>query len=236
MTEGDFTNSRSTRMHKLIQATSFAALLALSGAGQATELNFNIPSFSLTGVNASYGDRVSSFGSGYGSAGGATPNIVVDFVTNNNSNFTIYASGYASLVNALGHSSFNVPGYVQLTPDAGFDVVLMGFQVAGWSVSSYPNSRIRVIDLASNSFLDTGLFTFGTNTVLSYPAQPIRSSLGLRIMVDDFGDLGLDNLVFGQVASVPEASTVTMLLAGLVAVGGLARRRGVLARAPVGPV
>lgn len=219
-------------MSTCIKSASLAGLLALAGAAQATELNFSIGS--LTGVNASYGDRVSSFGGGYGSAGGATPNIVVDFVTSNGTNFTLYSSGYASLLQALGHTSYDIPGHVQLSPDAGYDVVLQGFQIAGWSTASYANSRIRVVDTAGNSFLDTGLFTFAPNTVLSFPGQAIRSSQPLRIMVNDFGDLGLDNLVFAQVPSVPEASTVAMMLAGLVALGGWARRRGGPGSAPSG--
>ncbi len=211
-------------MNKLIQAAGFAALVSLAGASQATELNFNV--VNLTGANASYGDRITSFGGSYGSAGGPTPNIEVDFQAFNNLPFSIYPSGYASLIQALGHGLFDSPGHVQLTPDAGFDVVLMSFQVAAWGGDVYDNSRIRVFDLVGNNLFDTGVFSFQPQTVLTFPGQPIRSSVGLHIRVEDFGDLGLDNLVFGQVASVPEASTVTMMLAGLVAVGGLARRRG----------
>lgn len=39
------------------------------------------------------------------------------------------------------------------------------------------------------------------------------------------GDLGIDHIGFGQVASVREASSLAMMLAGLGAVAALTRRR-----------
>lgn len=206
------------------KALAAVAALTLTGAAHATVLTFD--TYASIGA-AAYGDRVTSFDSGYGSAGGATPNIVLDFVPASGTPFSVYSGGYASLVNALGHSGFNQPGYVQLTPDAGFDVVLSGFQLAAWSSSSYPDSRIQVLDSAGTVLLDSGLFTFAPNIVLNYPNAEIRSSLPLRIWINDFGDLGLDNVVFGQATTVPEVSTAAMLLAGLAVMGRLARRRRV---------
>lgn len=209
-------------MHASLTRCAAAAALLLAGASQATVLTFETGS--IAGANASYGDRVVDFGTAYGSAGGSTPNIVVDFVTDDGSAFSVYSAGYATLLNALGHGSYDRPGHVQFTPDAGFDVVLSGFQLAGWSSGSYANSRIRVVDTAGTTYLDTGLFTFAPNTVWSFPGSSIRSALPLRIVVNDFGDLGLDNVVFGQVSSVPEAPASVLLLAGLGALGLLARR------------
>lgn len=197
---------------------ALAACLATTTACQATVLNFD--TFAAVGA-ASYGDRVGSFGPGYGAEGGATPQVLLDFATDSGTAFSVYAAGYASLASALGHANFNEPGRVTLTPDAGFDVVLQGFDLAGWSGGSYTNSRVRVVDSAGHTHLDTGLFTFMPGTVLHFPGQAIRSSLALNILVNDFGDLGLDNLQFSQVSSVPEASAWALLAGGLLALACL---------------
>ncbi|MBL8351081.1 MAG: hypothetical protein JNL87_12310 [Burkholderiaceae bacterium] len=198
-----------------------AATLLLGIAAHATELNFD----HYHAISpAAYGDRVTDFSLGYGNAGGATPNVVLDFVASRGA-FSVYATGYAGLQSALGHSSYDVPGLIRLTPDAGFDVVLQGFDIAAWSSGSYPNSRIRVVDAAGTPLVDSGVFTFGPNAVQRLPAAPIRSSLGLEILVSDFGDLGVDNLVFGQAATVPDAPAAPMMLAGLGPLGAKRARK-----------
>jgi MYXO-CTERM domain-containing protein len=203
-----------------------AALLAATGAAQATVLTFETISQLGPSAGGTYGDRVTGAGPGLGTAGGPTPNIVLDFVpTSTSFPFSVYASGYSGLVSALGHNSFNIPGYVQLTPDAGWDVVLTSFDIGAWGGASYPDSRIQVVDTAGTVHFDSGVFTFPGNTVRSYLPEPIRSSLPLRLVVQDFGDLGLDNLQFSQVATVPEPGTWAMWLAGAAVLGGLARRR-----------
>ncbi len=208
---------------------AFLAGFALAGTAQATRLTFeNLPGGALgPTVIPSYGDRVVSAGTGITLDGGATPNVVLDFVPllSTQSAFEVYGSGYSGLLHALGDNSFNVPGYVQLTPDTGWDVVLESFQVGAWSSSSYIDSRIRVEDLQSNVLFDTGSFTFPGNTVFSYPGTPIRSSVALRVYINDFGDLGLDNLQFSQVATIPEPSTWALWLAGAGLLGARVLRR-----------
>lgn len=202
-------------------------LAFLCGAAQATMLTFDNVSTLGPTANPTYGDRVTTFGPGLGPQGGATPNIVLDFVPTGTvpNNFTVYASGYHTLTNALGHTNFNQPGYVQFTPDPGWDVVLSSFDLGSWSASAYPDSRVQVVDTAGTVYFDTGLFTFPARTVLSYLPEPIRSTLPLRLVVNDFGDLGLDNVVFSQVATIPEPGTWALWLAGLAALGTLVRQR-----------
>lgn len=205
------------------------AALAASPSAHATRLTFDGPDIIGPAVAASYGDRVVAAGAGVTLQGGATPNIVLDFVPllAGQTSFEVYSAGYASLQHALGDNQFNVPGYVELVPDAGWDVVLEGFAVGGWSTSAYPDSRIRVVDGQGGTRLDTGLFTFPSRGLFSYPAAPIRSSSGLRVYISDFGDLGLDDLQFSQVATVPEPGTWALWLAGAGLLGAWAgRRRG----------
>jgi len=203
--------------------------LATSSVAQATRLTFeNLPGGTVgPATNITYGDRVVAAGSGVTLDGGATPNIVLDFVplVQDQQTFEVYGSGYSGLLSALGDNSFDVPGYVQLTPDAGWDVVIERFDLGAWSTINYSNSQVRVVDGQGTTLFDTGLFTFPSNTVINYPAVPIRSSLALRVYISDFGDLGLDNFQFSQVASVPEPGTWAMWLAAIGLLGLLARRR-----------
>ncbi|MFN9746931.1 MAG: PEP-CTERM sorting domain-containing protein [Betaproteobacteria bacterium] len=212
---------------RTLPAAAVAASLALlSGTAQATMLTFTGISQLGPSTGSEYGDRVTVAGTGIGLEGGATPNIVLDFVpTSTGTPFSVWASGYASLSSALGHVSFNVKGYVEFTPDPGWDVVLTSFDVAGWSSSAYPDSRVRVVDAAGTTLFDTGSFTFPVSTVQSFLPVPIRSSQPLRLVVDDFGDLAIDNVLFSQVATIPEPGTWALWLAGVGVLGTLARRR-----------
>lgn len=195
--------------------TTLAALavLAAAGPGHATQLTFD--TFNPT----TYGDRLSGSGLGWTGTGGDTPNVTLDFVTLSGRAFSVYTGGYATLSYALGHTSYDEPGYFRLTPDAGWDVVLHGFDIAGWSSGSYANSRIRIVDGDGVTRYDSGVFTFAPQTVLQLPGAPIRSRGPLTVFVNDFGDLGVDNIVFGQVSAVPELPPAALLAGGLGLLG-----------------
>lgn len=199
----------------------------------ATVLTFEGTAFgSVTQIPDEYGDRVTNFGVAgdnlvYGAGGGMTPNVVVDYLPAAPfPPFTNWISGYGDLQNALGHSSFNVPGEVVLTPDAGFQVTLHGFDIGAWQ-TDYPDSRVRVLDNAGTVRFDSGVFTalFRPNGVdfghHSFSLNPITSSLALRIEVTEYGDLGLDNVHFSQ-SAVPLPAAIWLLGA---AAGGLGFRR-----------
>jgi hypothetical protein len=208
----------------LVAAAAMACLPA-----HATRLTFDgIVSVGLT-QNTSYGDRVVAAGTGLTLDGGATPNVIVNFrsLLAGNTEFEVYSNGYSGLASALGDTAYDVPGYFELIPDAGFDVVLESFVLGAWSTRTYPNSQVRIVDLgpAQTEYFNTGLFAFPGNTVFSYPKAPIRSTNGLRVYISDFGDLGLDNVQFSQVATIPEPGTWALMALGLAGVAGLARRR-----------
>jgi hypothetical protein len=167
-------------------------------------------------VLQSYGDRVTDFGAVYGSAGGPTPNIVVDYVpVTNNIPLTNWTSGYASLTNALSSIEFDTQGFVQLMPDPGYDVILNNFQVGAWADEAFPGSRVFVTQGTGATVFDTGTFTFPPFVVETYPGAPLRSSSGFRIHVHDFGDLGIDNIAFSQVPTIPEPEQYLLWLSGL---------------------
>lgn len=208
---------------RFVMPSLVALAAATTVSAHATTLTFEgVPGGAIgTTLNTGFGDRVTVAGSGVSLGGGATPNIVLNFVplVSGNPNFEVYPGGYSGLASALGDGSFNVPGYVEFVPDAGWDVVLEGFDLGAWSASSYPDSQVRVVDALGTTLFDSGVFTFPATTVLQYLATPIRSASALRLYISDFGDLGLDNVRFSQaVSTVPEPSAWSLLLAGAGAV------------------
>lgn len=194
----------------------------VAGSAAATELTFT----GWTGVNQpSYGDRVSVFNADYLATGGATPNVVLEFVAlNSGSPFTSWATGYGTLLGALGHGSFNVRSEIRFSADAGFETVLHRFDLAGWMSSTYPESRIWVTDSMGAVLFDTGRFTWPANTTTRYTPE-VRSTGLLTLHIEDLGDLGLDNVVFSQAAVVPEPQTWALMAGGLLGLGSWVRRR-----------
>ena len=93
------------------------------------------------------------------------------------------------------------------------------------SPDSFSNSTVVSTSAAGTTLFDTGSFTFPVSTVQSFLPVPIRSSQPLRLVVDDFGDLAIDNVLFSQVATIPEPGTWALWLAGVGVLGTLARRR-----------
>lgn len=200
------------------------ATLLLAASAQATELRFT--DYELLGGKAGYGDNVSVFNSSYGAAGGATPNVVLDFLHLTAATpHTVFSSGYGSLQHALGHGMYGVRSEVRFTADPGFDIVLTGFDLAGWRSSTYPNSRIWVTNSANEVLFDTGVFTWAGGATTHYLPAPVRATGSLTLHINDLGDLGLDNVVFSQVSTVPEPAGWVLALGGLAAIGAWHRRR-----------
>lgn len=201
--------------------------LALAGSSHATLLNFDTWS---QATRLSHGDRVSVFGPGYVDIGGATPNVVMDFVdmrpsagTPSSSFHSLYASGYGNLQNALGHTSYDVPSQVRFTADPGWVVTLQSFNLGAWSTGAYPNSRVWVTNDTGQVLFDTGILSFSNNQTLFY--QPMASSTGtLTLHINDLGDMGLDNVLFVQ-SPVPEPTSALLMAGGLLAVASLVKRR-----------
>jgi PEP-CTERM motif len=199
-----------------------ACALLVATPAQATELTFT--NWTPAG-QPSYADRVSVFSADYLATGGATPNVVLDFVPlNSASAFSLWNTGYGNLTGALGHGSFNVQSEIRFTADAGFETVLQRFDLAGWSTASYPNSRIWITNQAGNVLFDTGTFTWQPGITTRYSPE-VRSIGTLTLHINDLGDLGLDNVVFSQVAVIPEPQTWALMAAGLLGLGSLVRRR-----------
>ena len=206
-------------------------LLILSATTNASILTFD--GFSGE-IPDDYGDRITTTadsvtGYEYGMGNGFTPNITVGYfpdpVASGGQPFGRFPSGYGDLVNALGHGNYNVPGEVVLTPDAGFQVMLNSFDIAGWTTGTYV-SQIRVLNQSDTILFDSGVIDINSSSTprhLTFPSESIVSSEPLRIEIHDLGNLGLDNVNFDQ-AVVPIPEAVWLFGSGLLGLVGIARR------------
>lgn len=210
-------------MKKIILSLAF---LQLCNAAHATVLTFDGAETAPNGwVDDDYGTRVTATTDGvfsYGEGPGFTPNVEVSYSPSIATPFRVYFSGYENQVNALGHSSFDVPGEVVLSADPGWLVTLNKFDVGSWGTNGpFGNSRIRVLDGSGAALFDTGLFTVFSNQFFNYNFPTPLTAEVLRIAIDDFGDLALDNVTFGQ-TPVPLPAPILLLGAGIL---GLLRFR-----------
>lgn len=182
-----------------------------------------------------YGDRVTVLEDavndfGYGLGAGFTPNITVEYITQDPSEpFSIWTGNYGDLSNVLGHN-YEGFGEVILVPDAGYSVVLHGFDVAPWA-TDYEGSLVRVLDADDNVLFDSGLFdAIHANGHYHFPGDPIVSASALRIINTTqngglgFGYLGLDNVSFSQ-TPVPVPAALPLFLSALAGMGLMRRTR-----------
>lgn len=225
-------------------ATALAACLA-AGAAQATVLTFDVdnsrPNVS-TGVPATYGDRVTATvqnGATYGvGAEGFTANVVVDYASSPFSSLVRWTTNYGDLVNVLENETDGATYIdVSFAADAGYKVVLFGFDLAGWPASDYTMpGGVRVTSGADTLFSQSNVLVQGNavgprHTAFDFGPGLVAESLTLRIdltgLAFNSDNIGLDNIRFGQIgtaAVVPEPASWAMMIVGLGAAGGLLRR------------
>lgn len=204
------------------------ACAMLSAPAKATILTFDIGSNSNgTPIPSGYGDNVDQSvvaGVSYLEGNGWTPDIMVGFLADFGS-YSHWASGYAYtaeaitlLPHALGHQSFNVPGEIAFTPNAGEQVFLIGFDVGTWLQGSYVTD-IRVWDdLGSRANPNLFAFTATLNPGIVYNplTQAFAANGPLHLYIDNLGSTGIDNIHFAQAAPVPLPAAVWLLGSALV--------------------
>jgi hypothetical protein len=189
-----------------------------------------------TALNPAYGDRVSanpdSNGHSYGlisNGFGFTPNVVVDYSATPSQVLTIWNDSYGDLTRVLENEpDENTTLMVTFTADPLIDVLLFGFDLAGWPNADYTISSVRVRDLSTNNLLFSesnvlvqGDFNGPRHTSFDFSGAPL-SATSLRIEIQPglgsaSDNIGIDNIHFGQStpgAPVPEPSTAVTLSAG----------------------
>ena len=234
------------------------ALCGLSNASRATILEFDqireagtvIPTISGRAVEQDYGDRVSTSPmtvSGgqftYGNEGeGFTPNVVVDYFagtgTPTNPGVSLWASQYGDLTNVLFGNNNSLSLNVRLSADAGFDVELYTFDLAGFPTTDYTINAVRVLSgmntlFSESNVLVEGSGVFGSQHTSFDFATPL-SAAQLLIEIDysnlpggSQDNIGIDNIRFGQnpPAVIPIPPAVWLFSAGLLGLVAIARRK-----------
>ncbi len=232
---------------KRIFLSAIACVAATSA--QATVLTFDtdITNPAVIPLDQGYGDRVAAMLQGtalYGvGAEGFTPNVVVEYRGNGASpNFNRWTTGYGDLQNvAYNNVATDTRAQLIFTADPGYDVVLHGFDLAGWFFTDYTIPNVLVTSGQTLLFSQSNVLVHGAPPVPMHTsfefAGGLRGGQTLTLFLDLTGlgrnapNVGIDNVRFSQVslapppAAVPEPATWAMMLLGFGAVGGLLRTR-----------
>jgi hypothetical protein len=141
---------------------------------------------------------------------------------------------YGDLTNVLIGNNNSQSLYVRLTADAGFDIQLYHFDLAGWPSTDYTINGVTVFDDLSILYAQSNVLVEGTtgHTVVDF-TTPL-TAVELLIQVDYSNlpgsihdNIGLDNIRFGQYppAPVPEPAACWLFGLGLLVLFGKKRGR-----------
>jgi hypothetical protein len=201
----------------------------------ATDLSFDGTSGP---VDQNYGDRVTSTTMGafsYGEHGeGFTPNVTVQYDPNGGTAYT-WPSGYGDLIRTLYESDSTARLQLKFSGDPGTSVRLLRWDMATYDTFFHPNG-VTVNGVAvygangatlfsqSNVFVpSTGHIRFDT-FLTSLIDTALTLEIDARNVTGGFGneDVGVDNVVFGQ---VPEPASAVLVIAGAGTLSTIVRRR-----------
>jgi hypothetical protein len=182
-----------------------------------------------------YGDNVTSVpqaGFTYGTAGGFTPNVVVDYfgsvagVTGQN-NLNFWSTGYDDLSNVAYYApTGDVDFGLTLTAEPGFNVTLSSFDLGYW-LSSGTLNELAILDSEGAVLFSQTDVALGGGTAISFTVNLTDDALTIRMSSRGQGsasdNFGIDNIEFSQ-SPVPEPATYSLLF-GLGVMAFLARRR-----------
>jgi hypothetical protein len=236
----------------------FAALVfaatALAGSAHATILTFDTDTsqpFTNLNMDQGYGDRVTAltmgkFSYGIGFGDGLTPNVTVSYAgatPGATAALTRWSADYGDLVNVLeNEADGDTLLRILFTADAGYQVKLFGFDLAGWPDSDYTIPGLTVTSGDFTLYSAANVFVEGTNGHSSFdfgPAGLVGESIAINIDLTGLGgasdNIGIDNIRFGQSppgvlidqppSTVPEPATWAAMLLGFLTIGAAARRR-----------
>jgi hypothetical protein len=210
-----------------------------------------VPTISGSRVPQDYGDRVTGISQAvpgghftYGEAGeGFTPNVLVDYFAGSTAGpdgVSLWEDSYGDLINVLfGNQNSNTLN-VRLTADAGVQVLLYHFDLAGWPNADYTIGGVRVLDdnailYSQTNVLVEGNFAGVRRTSFDFP-NPLS---GRELLIEiDYSNLpgsqqdniGLDNIRFGQFPAAQISEPASGLLLGLGLVALIRHRRQTLQR------
>ncbi len=221
----------------LLSAAPLAAHSTILTFDQARQSGTVVPTGAGSDIEADYGDRVSGplqrVPGGmftYGEAGeGFTPNVVAEFVSRGpggGNDASLWTTQYGDLVNVAFGNQFSNTMEVRLIADAGYSVLLHGFDLAGWRETDYMIAGVQVLDANGVLFTDNDVRIEGDAIGPRHSTFTFTSPLegnALTILID-YGNLpgtqqdniGIDNIRFGQhpPAPIPEPASTLLMLGG----------------------
>jgi hypothetical protein len=163
-----------------------------------------------TALSQNYGDRVTAAtqnGFKYGTTGGTTAHVLALYGGTGWGTASTWTTGYGDLNNIVFPNPNGTKFHMSLTADAGFNVTLSGFDMAGYG-TDYTINSVKVLDgngatLFSRSSVKI-LGPAGTTKHTHFTfATPLKASK-LQINFDSTNqggyDVGIDNVQFSEVA------------------------------------
>ncbi len=177
--------------------------------GNWSMLTFESGQSSYVDLDTSYGQRITSATMGsfsYVGAGSFTPGIVVDYLP---AASMVHAIGDYGLLQHVIYKKefFATPFEIQLTADAGQEVQLLGFDLAGYTPSDYTVNSVKVLDgLSGELFSELNFHVAGERTRIDFSAAPLQSGqITIQIDATNLGsssdNVAIDNISFEQVAA-----------------------------------
>ena len=201
-------------LNRSIFASAFFSLfcLALAAEGQVV-LTFDQSGIGNgSGIDQAYGDRVvispDTNGHEYGIGGlSTTENIEASY---NASEPKLWTSGYGDLTNVYyDEVDFSTAFSLTLRADKGFDVNLIGFDVAAFGGSDITVEKIEIKDAADNLLWsqDSALISGSTHTSFDFAQGISANCVTIEIDLTGLGgasdNIGIDNVSFLQQTAGP---------------------------------
>lgn len=145
-------------------------------------------------------------------------------------NLNVFLNGSSNVLTglgSLGFPSFDAIGEGSIALTFSSDQSEFGFQLVGGNLGNAHIDFFR----ANGSLVDSLTVSGLTDSFYGFSRDAgVKDIRGISIWNDDAGGIGFDNLkhdVISVVPTIPEPSTYSLLLAGVAALGALARRRRV---------
>jgi hypothetical protein len=212
-----FTTIRLNPAAAVLAALVVSSLMHASPA-RGLVLTFDPVSMNFEHVNQDYGDRVTMTpqnGLSYGTDGGFTPNIVVDYGILPTAIPSYWQVGYGDLVNVL-YEDQDGYGYLEVTftADSNWDVQVSGFDMAAYALVNPINSVTVRDGYDTVLFSQTDVLIPATGHLAFTFDPPLQGHI--LIVAFDAHNLGtlsddicIDNIEFSQTSDLLAVETST---------------------------